>query len=155
MLDLELPQITKTTTRGHHGCYLIGPVEAACSTTLASALRRVLLSSLEGAAITSLSIEGVLHEFQDIPNVKEDVTDLVQNIKKVRLRSYTDRPVTMRLQASGEGMVFAGDIKTPSTSIKTKALGLPDQRCAIATPPHKDILHAALVAFHIDFWTLR
>jgi DNA-directed RNA polymerase subunit alpha len=74
-----------------------------------------LLSSLEGAAITSIFIKGVQHEFQDIPNVKEDVTDLVLNIKKVRLRSYADRPVTVYLHVQGEGRVTAGDIKVPGT----------------------------------------
>jgi DNA-directed RNA polymerase subunit alpha len=73
---------------GHHGCYEIGPVGAALSVPLASGLRRVFLASLEGAAITSVQIGGVQHEFQDIPEVLEDVTDIVLHFKKVRLRSF-------------------------------------------------------------------
>src|ERR1700726_4300864 len=83
--------------------------------TLGNALRRVLLSSLPGAAVTSVRIDRVQHEFQDIPNVKEDVTDIVLNIKKLRLRSFSDHPVSMRLEVSGEHTVTAADIAAPST----------------------------------------
>jgi len=83
--------------------------------TLGNALRRVLLSSLPGAAVTSVRIDRVQHEFQDIPNVKEDVTDIVLNIKKLRLRSFSDHPVSMRLEVSGEHEVTAADIAAPST----------------------------------------
>jgi len=83
--------------------------------TLGNALRRVLLSSLSGAAVTSVRIEGVQHEFQDIPNVMEDVTDIVLNVKKLRLRSFSDHPVSMRLEVSGERLVTAADIMAPST----------------------------------------
>lgn len=83
--------------------------------TLGSSLRRVLLSSLNGAAVTSIRIESVQHEFQDIPNVKEDVTDIVLNIKKLRLRSFSDHPVSMRLEVNGERDVTAADIMAPST----------------------------------------
>jgi len=74
-----------------------------------------LLSSLNGAAVTSIRIEGVQHEFQDIPHAKEDVTDIVLNIKKLRLRSFSDHPVSMRLEVSGERDVTAADIMAPST----------------------------------------
>src|SRR5437879_3482056 len=83
--------------------------------TLGSALRRVLLSSLPGAAVTSIRIEGVQHEFQDVPGVLEDVTDIVLNIKKLRLRSFSEHPVTMRLEVNGEREVTAADIVAPST----------------------------------------
>src|SRR5712672_2515727 len=83
--------------------------------TLGNALRRVLLSSLPGAAVTSVRLEGVQHEFQDISNVMEDVTDIVLNIKKLRLRSFSDHPVSMRLEVSGERVVTAADIMVPST----------------------------------------
>jgi DNA-directed RNA polymerase subunit alpha len=83
--------------------------------TLGNALRRVLLSSLPGAAVTSIRIDGVQHEFQDIPNVMEDVTDIVLNIKKLRLRCFSDHPVSMRLEVSGERVVTAADIMAPST----------------------------------------
>jgi len=83
--------------------------------TLGNALRRVLLSSLPGAAVTSIRIEGVQHEFQDVAGVMEDVTDIVLNVKKLRLRSFSDHPVSMRLEVSGERDVTAADIVAPST----------------------------------------
>ena len=83
--------------------------------TLGNALRRVLLSSLPGAAVTSVRIDGVQHEFQDIPNVMEDVTDIVLNVKKLRLRSFSDHAVSMRLEVTGERVVTAADIVAPST----------------------------------------
>jgi DNA-directed RNA polymerase subunit alpha len=113
--DIKLPDIKKTATEGNFCRYEIGPIFPGFSRSLISALRRVLLSSLPGAAIISIFIKGVLHEFQDIENVKEDVTDIVQNLKKVRLRSYVERPVTLHLEAQGEGTVTAGDIRTTST----------------------------------------
>lgn len=102
-------------TQGNCSSYKIGPVLSDVSLSLASALRRVLLSSLPGAAITSVRIEGVQHEFQDIACVKEDVPDIVQNLKKVRLRSFSDRAVTVHLDTQGERLVTAGDIKIPGT----------------------------------------
>jgi DNA-directed RNA polymerase subunit alpha len=83
--------------------------------TLGNALRRVLLSSLPGAAVTSIKIEGVQHEFQDVPHVKEDVTDIVLNIKQLRLRSFSDHQVMMRLDVTGEREITAADILAPST----------------------------------------
>src|ERR1700736_4294413 len=83
--------------------------------TLGNRLRRVLLSSLPGAAVTSIRIDGVQHEFQDVPNVTEDVTEIVLNVKKLRLRSFSDHPVSMRLEVSGEREVTAADILVPST----------------------------------------
>src|SRR5215472_15775289 len=85
------------------------------SRVLAIALRRVLLSSLPGAAITSVQIEGVLHEFQDILHVKEDVIDIVHNLKKIRLRSFSEHTVTVRIDVRGECIVTAGDIQAPCT----------------------------------------
>jgi DNA-directed RNA polymerase subunit alpha len=90
-------------------------LEAGYGRTLGNALRRVLLSSLPGSAITSIKIEGASHEFQDIPSVREDVTDIVLNVKKIRLRSHTDRPVTMRIEVNGERVVTAADIQAPSS----------------------------------------
>ncbi len=89
-------------------------MESGFARAFANSLRRVLLSSLPGAALTSVQIESVQHEFQDIPNIKEDVPEIVQNLKKVRLRSYADRTVHVHLDACGEGTVTAGDIVTPS-----------------------------------------
>jgi DNA-directed RNA polymerase subunit alpha len=113
--DLILPRIKNTKTQGNYASYDIEPLEAGYGMTLGNALRRVLLSSLPGAAVTSIRIDRVQHEFQDIPNIKEDVTDIVLNIKKLRLRSFSDHPVSMRLEVSGEHEVTAADIAAPST----------------------------------------
>lgn len=115
MLEITLPRIKNTKTQGNYASYDIEPLEAGYGMTLGNALRRVLLSSLPGAAVTSIRIDGVQHEFQDIPNVAEDVTDIVLNVKKLRLRSYSDHPVSMRLEVSGERVVTAADILAPST----------------------------------------
>ena len=101
--SITLPRIKNTKTLGNYASYDIEPLEAGYGMTLGNALRRVLLSSLPGAAVTSIRIEGVQHEFQDIPNVTEDVTDIV------------DHPVSMHLEVSGEREVTAVDIMAPST----------------------------------------
>ena len=92
-----------------------GPIETAYARAFATSLRRILLSSLPGAAITSFFIEGVLHEFQDIPHVKEDVTEIVHNLKKVRLRSFMYCAVYIHLDVCGARKVYAGDIRVPGT----------------------------------------
>ncbi len=91
------------------------PLERGFGTTLGNALRRVLLSSLRGAAITAVKIDGVLHEFSSAPGVVEDVTDIVLNLKQVRLRLNGDGPKRLILEKSGEGPVTAGDIRTDSS----------------------------------------
>ena len=88
------------------------PLERGFGLTLGNALRRVLLSSLQGAAITSLKIDGVLHEFSSIPGVREDVTDIVLNVKAIGLRMHGDGPKRIHLKASGPGEVTAGQIET-------------------------------------------
>src|SRR6266699_5648061 len=113
--EITLPRIKNTKTQGYYASYDIEPLEAGYGMTLGNALRRVLLSSLSGAAVTSIRIEGVQHEFQDIPNVTEDVTDIVLNVKNLRLRSFSDHPVSMHLEVSGEREVTAVDIMAPST----------------------------------------
>jgi DNA-directed RNA polymerase subunit alpha len=90
------------------------PLERGFGTTLGNALRRVLLSSLQGAAVTSIQIDGVLHEFSSIPGVREDVTDIVLNIKSLALRMHSEGPRKMRLQAEGPGEVRAKAIQTGS-----------------------------------------
>lgn len=115
MLNITLPRIKNTKTQGNYASYDIEPLEAGYGMTLGNTLRRVLLSSLSGAAVTSIRIEGVQHEFQDIPHVMEDVTDIVLNVKKLRLRSFSDHPVSMRLEVNGEREVTAADIQVPST----------------------------------------
>jgi len=86
LLDIAVPHIKSTETEQNFASYYIEPLEAGYGHTLGNALRRVLLSSLPGAAITAIKIEGAQHEFQDIPGVREDVTDIVLNVKKIRLR---------------------------------------------------------------------
>jgi DNA-directed RNA polymerase subunit alpha len=88
------------------------PLERGFGLTLGNTLRRVLLSSLQGAAVTSMQIEGVLHEFSSIPGVLEDVTDIVLNVKSIDLRMYGEEPKRMRLRANGPGEVRAGAIET-------------------------------------------
>ena len=115
MLDIVLPNITNRTIQGNSAIYEIGPVDAGYAMALANALRRVLLSSLPGAAVNSFEIQGIQHEFQDIPNIKEDVTDIALNLKKLRLRSYSNHAVHIHLDVRGERNVTAADITLPST----------------------------------------
>jgi DNA-directed RNA polymerase subunit alpha len=115
VLDIALPRMISTESTLNFASYDIEPLEAGYGMTLGNALRRVLLSSLPGAAVTSIKIEGVQHEFQDVPHVKEDVTDIVLNVKKLRLRTFSDRPVSMHIDVSGERTVTGADIQVPST----------------------------------------
>ena len=87
------------------------PFERGFGTTVGNAMRRVLLSSIEGAAITAVKIEGILHEFSSIPGVREDVTDIVMNLKKIPIRLHVSRPKTLYLESTGAGDLTAGDIK--------------------------------------------
>jgi DNA-directed RNA polymerase subunit alpha len=96
---------------GSYGRFIIEPLESGFGVTLGNALRRVLLSSLPGAAVTAVRIEGVQHEFSTIPHVKEDCMELLLNIKGIRLRSLSEHPGKLTLEVAGEGAVCAGDIK--------------------------------------------
>jgi len=95
-----------------YGKFVAEPFERGFGITIGNSLRRILLSSLQGAAITSVRCEGVLHEFSTLPGVREDVTDIVLNLKEVRLRLNDGVEGTARIQAKGEGVVRAGDIIT-------------------------------------------
>ena len=110
MIELENPQIEPVEEAGTYAKYEASPLPAGYGVTLGNALRRVLLSSLEGAAVTSIQIRDVYHEFTTIPGVKEDVTQIVLNVKKLRLKSYATHPVQLRLIKSGAGAVTAADI---------------------------------------------
>jgi len=105
-LQYDQKKITDT-----YGKFTAEPLERGFGTTLGNSLRRVLLSSLEGSAITSLKISGVQHEFSSIPGVIEDTTDLILNLKEVRLKLHTDKPKTLYLKAKGPGEVMARDIE--------------------------------------------
>jgi DNA-directed RNA polymerase subunit alpha len=113
MLDV-LPGVMAVATAPNYGRFVIGPLERGLGTPLGNALRRILLSSLPGSAVTSIRIQGVYHEFSCIPNVREDVTEIVLNVKNIRLRTYSDRPIRMHLHKYGPGEVRAGDIEVPA-----------------------------------------
>src|SRR5512142_2906224 len=110
MPKLESVPASESDRRGR---YQVEPLEPGFGQTLGNALRRVLLSSLPGAAVTSIKIDNVYHEFSAIPGVKEDTTELVLNVKQIRLRSFADRPVQLRIEASGTGEVTAADVIAP------------------------------------------
>ncbi len=113
MIEIEKPRIEciETSTDDSYGKYVIEPLERGYGTTLGNSLRRVLLSSLPGTAVTSIRISGIQHEFSTIPGVKEDVTEIVLNIKRIIARLHSDEPKTVYIEASGECEVTAGDIK--------------------------------------------
>jgi DNA-directed RNA polymerase subunit alpha len=110
MIELENPQIEPVEEVGTFAKYEAGPLQSGYGVTIGNALRRVLLSSLEGAAVTSIQIRDVYQEFSTIPGVKEDVTQIVLNVKKLRLKSFATHPVQLRLVKSGAGPVTAADI---------------------------------------------
>lgn len=114
MLYQVLPKIECEASTLNYGRYAIGPMARGYGVTVGIALRRVLLSSLPGAAITSVRVSGVPHEFTVIPGAKEDMTLLLLNLKRVRLISYSDEAVRMRISARGKSVITAGDIEAPS-----------------------------------------
>ena len=107
--------IDETTHTNFYGEFSCQPLERGFGTTLGNALRRVLLSSIQGAAIVSVRFDGVLHEFSTIPGIKEDVTDIILNLKGVRLKLHQDGPRTIHIDASREGVITAADIETDGT----------------------------------------
>src|SRR5213596_500974 len=108
------PQVRKLETSANFGKFDIEPLDPGFGTTLGNTLRRVLLSSLWGAAVTSIQIDGVAHEFTAIPHVKEDVTEVILNLKKLRLKSFTEDPVTLALDVKGPVEVRASHIQATS-----------------------------------------
>ena len=116
MIGIEKPRIetAELAADGTYGKIIVEPLERGYGVTLGNSLRRILLSSLPGYAITSVKIDGVLHEFSTIPGVKEDVTEIILNLKSVILKIHGEGPKTVYIDASGEGEVLAGDIKCDS-----------------------------------------
>ncbi len=114
MLEIERPKIECIEASERHGVYVVEPLERGFGTTLGNSLRRVLLSSLPGVAVTSLKIDGVLHEFSTIEGIKEDVTEIILNLKELSARLFTDQPKTVVIDARGEREVTAADIITDS-----------------------------------------
>ncbi|MBM4307085.1 MAG: DNA-directed RNA polymerase subunit alpha [Deltaproteobacteria bacterium] len=102
----------KETLTPFYGKFTAEPFERGFGITIGNSLRRILLSSLQGAALTSVKIDGVLHEFSTIPGVKEDVTEIILNLKEVRLKLHTEGPKTIRVKAEGARVLKAGDIIT-------------------------------------------
>lgn len=113
MLNLVLPKIECDASSRNYGRFIIGPLESGYGITLGNALRRVLLSSLPGAAVTSIRISGVHHEFSAIPHIMEDTTALILNVKQMRLKLQGDESARLRLEVQGEGEITAGDIVCP------------------------------------------
>jgi len=109
-----LPKIEAEALTERYGRFVIGPLESGYGVTVGNSLRRVLLSSLPGAAITSVSVDGVYHEFSPIAGVKEDTMTLLLNLKQVRMKVQGDEPVRLRLEVQGEGIVTAADIQCPA-----------------------------------------
>ncbi len=109
-LDIERETLTP-----FYGKFYAEPFERGFGVTIGNSLRRILLSCLQGAAITSLKIDGVLHEFTSIPDVKEDVTDIILNVKEVKVKLHADGPKTVRIEAEGESVVTAGNIVADET----------------------------------------
>ena len=113
MMEIEKPKMATAEISDdcRYGKFVWEPLERGYGITLGNSLRRVLLSSLSGAAVTAVKIDGVLHEFSTIPGVREDVTDIILNIKELCLKLYVDEPKVLRLEISGQREVTAGDIQ--------------------------------------------
>lgn len=112
MLEIEKPKIHCETfsPTGDYGRFVVEPLERGFGTTVGNSLRRVLLSSIPGAAVTSVKIEGVLHEFTTIPGVREDVSELILNLRGLKIKMHTDEERVLRIEATGEKVVYARDV---------------------------------------------
>ena len=116
MIEIERPTIEKILDENDpcYGKFVVEPLERGYGNTLGNSLRRILLSSLPGAAVTSIRIDGILHEFSTIPGVKEDVTEIILNIKNLAVKLHSDAPKTVYINHEGAGEICAGDIKHDS-----------------------------------------
>lgn len=112
--NMVMPKIERDAVARNYGKFIISPLESGYGITVGNAIRRILLSSLEGAAVTSIRITDVPHEFSDIPGVREDVLQLMLNIKKLRLKLYEADASRLRIEVKGEGVVTAADIVAPA-----------------------------------------
>lgn len=111
MIEIEKPRIecVEQSDDNTYGKFVVEPLERGYGVTLGNSLRRILLSSIPGAAVTSIKIDGVLHEFSTVPGVKEDVAEIILNIKSLALKSSSDEPQIIIIDATEEGEVTAGD----------------------------------------------
>ena len=116
MIEMEKPNIecTELSADGKYGKFVVGPLERGYGTTIGNSLRRILLSSLPGAACTSIKIEGIQHEFSTVPGVLEDVTEIILNLKKMAIKLHSDEVKTVYIDAKGAQEITAGDIKCDS-----------------------------------------
>lgn len=114
MIEIEKPNIEAISQGGMYGKFVVEPLERGYGTTLGNSLRRILLSSIPGAAVRSVKIEGVLHEFSTIPGVVEDTTQIILNLKKLSLRIHSDDEKILVIDAENAGAVTAGDIRADS-----------------------------------------
>ena len=116
MIEIEKPRIETADIKsdGTYGKFILEPLERGYGTTLGNSLRRVLLSSLPGVAVKSIKIDGVQHEFSTIPGVKEDVTEIVLNLKGLTAKIFGESPKVVYIEADGEGEITAGNIKADS-----------------------------------------
>jgi len=112
--NMVTPKVDREAEARNYGKFIISPLERGFGVTLGNALRRVLLSSLDGAAVTSIRISDVQHEFSDIPGVREDVIQVMLQMKQIRLKLYDVDVASMHLDVHGEGVVTAADIKAPA-----------------------------------------
>lgn len=112
MIEMEKPrvEVVETNDENTYGKFTVEPLERGYGTTLGNSLRRIMLSSLPGAAVTSVKIDGVLHEFSTVPGVKEDVAEIILNLKGLSIRTHGNEPKVVRIEARGEGLITAGDI---------------------------------------------
>ena len=116
MIEIEKPRVecVEASEDNKYGKFVVEPLERGYGTTLGNSLRRMLLSSLPGVAATSVKIDGVLHEFTTIPGVKEDVTEIILNIKNLAIKLHSEAPKTVYINHEGEGVITAADIKHDS-----------------------------------------
>ena len=116
MIEIEKPKIecVQSTEDNIYGKFVIEPLERGYGITLGNSLRRILLSSLPGVAVTSIKVDGVLHEFSIVPGVIEDVTEIILNVKNLSMKLFSDGPKIVYIDADGEGAITAGDIKADS-----------------------------------------
>ncbi len=142
MAELAMPKVECVESSDKYGRFVTEPLERGFGITLGNALRRVLLSSLTGAAVTWVKIEGVLHEFSAIPHIKEDTIEFLLNVKALRLRPLSSREGKLFLEAEGEGEVCAGDIK-PSAEFE---IANPDLHLATLDSPDAKLI----VEFNVE-----
>jgi DNA-directed RNA polymerase subunit alpha len=137
LIENVLPKVECVANSVDYARFVMEPLERGFATTLGNALRRILLSSLPGAAVRAIKIEGVYHEFATIPHVKEDVIQIILNVKQLRLRCFSEHPVHLSIQAMGEGVITAGDIEVPpdveivNPELRLVTLDSPDARLSM------------------------